>query len=103
MNATGNRDWGPRGRQADHSDRLPIQLRSRSAVASGGVNEFYSKPEYHNKHKKEIIFQLNGCRCSMRMVPSRSTRCTTLLKVMLLLAMFFAPEFAAASNPRRRP
>ena len=36
----------------------------------------------------------------MRLVPSRSTRRITLLKVMLLLAMFFIPEFAAAGNPR---
>ena len=45
-------------------------------------------------------FQLTGCRCSMRLVPSRSTRRITPLKVMLLLAMLFAPEFAAAGNPR---
>ena len=36
----------------------------------------------------------------MRLVPSRSTRRITPLKVMLLLAMLFAPEFAAAGNPR---
>ena len=36
----------------------------------------------------------------MRLVPSRPTRRVTPLKVMLLLAVFFAPEFAAAGNPR---
>ena len=36
----------------------------------------------------------------MRLVPSRSTWRITPLKVMLLLAMLFAPEFAAAGNPR---
>ena len=36
----------------------------------------------------------------MRLVPSRSTRRITPLKLMLLLAMFFAPEFAAAGSPR---
>jgi hypothetical protein len=37
----------------------------------------------------------------MRLVPSRPTGRITPLKVMLLLAMFFAPEFAAAGNPRK--
>ena len=36
----------------------------------------------------------------MQLVPSRPTRRVTPLKVMLLLAVFFAPEFAAAGNPR---
>ena len=51
--------------------------------------------KYHLR--RETVFS-NGCRCSMRMVPSRPTRCVTLLKAMLLLAMFFAPEFAAAGG-----
>ena len=77
-------------------------------VASGGVNESAnsgkSKPvklftQTHNK--TTALYQLTGSSLQMRLVPSRPTRRITPLKVMLLLAMFFAPEFAAAGNPRK--